>query len=360
MQRGLPAIYSACTELPARRSASVQHSSFRFRVPASDALLSCSAALLLIAVTWYVPRIALAMQRPGFASFASGALLPLLDPLRFSLTSEDQIAFLTQDPVFAGPLPGLAAVGLAAGAAVLLGVSPRRCVPWVGWTAGGLLLAVMLSGLTSVGAPWLAPFSAHRYAFPLLPRGHFLLIAGTSGALALLELVPKVMKTHRAKRLLRRWVLGGLGTWIVLLAAPDAVAYADLMLIEGDNGATGAPSYAMEPDPFWPVRWLDIMVTGNDYLTQRRGWGGPDDGLDQMPRWNDQVSLLRFLDDPVVRRIYFEAFRHPVARTEASGSKLRLTVRELADARLDAPGPMLRVEIDVQGRERLYEVDRLY
>jgi hypothetical protein len=328
-------------------------------VPASDALLSSTAALLLIAATWHVPRLARAMQRPGFACCASGALLPLLDPFRFSFTSEDQIAFLTQDPVFAGPLPGLAAVGLAAGAAVLLGVSSRRCVRWSGWTAAGLVLAVALAGLTPAGAPWLAPFSAHRYSLPILPQGLFWLILGTVLALALLEFGRKYAKRSPARWVQSRWVLGSLGAWIVLLAAPGALAYADLMFISGGDGAAGAPSYDVEPDPVWPGRWLEITVTGNDYLAQRRGLGGPDEGLDQVLRWNDQVALLRFLDDPAIRRMYFEVFRHPVARTESSGSKIRLTVRELADARLGASGPALRIETDIQGRQRLYQVDRL-
>jgi hypothetical protein len=57
--------------------------------------------------------------------------------------------------------------------------------------------------------------------------------------------------------------------------------------------------------------------------------------------------------------MYFEVFRHPVVRTEASGSKILLTVRELSDALVDSPGPALRMETDARGQLRHYQVDRL-
>ena len=317
-----------------------------FPVPASDALLNATAALLLIALGRQAPGLRPRMGRSGLGFLALGTLLPLLDPLRFSFGSDDQIEFLTQNPVFSGPLPGLALVLLAAGAALLLGAPAGRCVRWAGWTCGGLLLETGLTSLTPGGTAWLAPFSAHRYAAPLLPHGHLWLIVVAAVTLALVELWPR-----RRGRL-----LAGAGALLLSHALVGAIGL--FGLANGLPPGAGASRDSV-PDPIWPGRWLDIAVDGEAYTAVTRGLGSGGDVPSRMPRWNDQQLLLRVLEDPVVRRLYFEVFRHPVARIASSGSQIRLTVRELADALVDAPGPALLLETDAHGRHRRYQVERL-
>lgn len=315
-------------------------------MPASDALLTATAALLLIALGWHAPWLGPRMRSSGLAFLALGAVLPLLDPLRFSLDSEDQIAFLTQEPLYSGPLPGLALVLLVTGAAILLGARAGRCVRWAGWTCGGLLLATGLMGLTPGGTPWLAPFTAHRFAWPILPQGHLWLIVLAAAALALVEAWPRR----------RGWLLAGAGALLLALLLAGAIGPLGLA---GRLPLSAGASRDSEPDPIWPGRWLDIAVDGGSYLALTRGWGSAGDVPSRMPRWNDQPQLLSLLEDPVVRRMYFEAFRHPVARSEASGSQIRLTVRELADALVDAPGAALVLQTDAHGRHRHYQLQRL-
>lgn len=314
---------------------------------ASDALLNAAAALVLIALGWHVPWMARRIGRAGFSFMALGTLVPLLDPLRFALTSEDQIAFLTQDPVFAGPLPGAAGVVLVSAGSVLLGAPRDRYLRWGGCTLAGLVFSVGLQGLTPEGAPWLAPWSAHRFSWPALSQDHVALIAVAGLALALLEAWPR----------LRTWVLAGTGTLLLALALTGVAG--QLRLGMAGPSLAGAQRY-LEPDPLWPGRWLDIAVDHADYTALTRGLGSAGDSPDRTPRWNDELLLVSLLEDPVVRRIYFEVFRHPVARIEVTGSQIELSVRELADALVDGRGATLMLQTDFLGRHRHYKVERLY
>jgi len=316
-------------------------------VPASDALLNATAALLLIALSWHVPWLSRRSGHAGLAFAAMGALVPMLDPLRFAVTSEDQIAFLTQEPFFAGPLPGMAGILLAAGAALVLGIPAVRCLRWSGCALAGLVGSIGLGGLTSGGAPLLAPYGAHRFAWPLLPQGQVGLIALAALALALLELRPR----------LRIWVLAAAGT--LLLALVLAGVAGQIGLGMGSPLPADARRY-VEPDPLWPGRWLDIAVTGTEYTAVTRGLGSAGDSPSHVPRWNDEGRLLSLLEDAAVRRIYFEVFRHPVARIEPIGSQIQLSVRELADVLVGAPGATLLLQTDMYGRDRHYKVERLY
>ncbi len=315
-------------------------------MPASEALLNAAAALLLIALGLHLPGLTRRVGRAGLAFAALGALAPLLDPLRFTLTAEDQIAFLTQDPFFAGPLPGAAGVVLAAGGALLLGAPWGRCRRWAGCALAGLLDSVGLQGLTAAGAPWLAPFSAHRFAWPVLPQDHLVLIAVAALALALLEIRPR----------LRNWVLAAAGTLLLALALTGVAGQFGLGMI---SPLPAGAQRSVEPDPVWPGRWLDIGVDSADYTAVTRGLGSAGDSPSRTPRWNDELQLLSLLEDPIVRRIYFEVFRHPVARIEVTGSQIQLSVRELADALVDARGATLLLQTDIYGRHRSYKVERL-
>jgi hypothetical protein len=300
----------------------------------------------MIALLWQAPWLTRRIGRAGLAFLALGAVIPLLDPLHFSLTSEDQIMFLNRDPVFAGPLPGFGLAALAAGAALLLGAKPGRTLRWAGLALAGLTGTVGCGGLTPDGAPWLAPFNAHRFAWPVLPAGHLWPIVVAVGALVLLELLPRR----------RIWVLAGAGVLIVGQGMTGVAG--QLSLATSHPPARTAERY-LEPDPLWPGRWLDIAVDGAGYSAVTRGLGSAGDTPNRTPRWNDEWLLLGLLEDPVVRRIYFEVFRHPVAHTEESGSQIRLSVRELADALVDAPGAAFLVRIDDQGRRRSYRLERM-
>ena len=314
-------------------------------MPASDTLLILAAALLCIAAAWQIPWLQRSAGSAGLALLAVGALLPLLDPIRFALISEDQIAYFTQEPVFAGPLPGFGAAALAAAGGATLGVPARRCLRLAAWAAAGVLLPVALASLTPSGAPWLAPFFAHRYAWPILPQGCIPLLAALAAGLAFAELWPRR----------RAWVLGGAGV-LALLEALGGVA-GQL----GLGAALPVPAGALrqiEPDTLWPGRWLDVVVEGDGYTAAARGWGSAGAAPRAVPRWNDQVRLLRLLEDPVLRRFYFEVFRHPVVEVEEADFQIRLSMRELADALVGAPGPTLRYETDAHGRHRQYRVER--
>jgi hypothetical protein len=314
-------------------------------VPFSDALLNAALALLGIALAWRFPSVAHRTRRSGLLCLSVGALIPLLDPLRFAFTSEDQIAFLSRDPVFAGPLPGAGAVLLAAGAAVVLGAPAGRCLRWGGWTAAGLLLTCAIGGLTPGGTPWLAPWSAHRFALAVLPQGHLWALLAGGLALAASELWPRHQKTCAATGgflLLTLLLLG--------LAGP----------VETRRQSTGLGTIRdSEPDALWPGRWLEIEVDADTYTAVARGWGSAGDTPLRVARWNEATTLLPLMEDPVVRRIYFEIFRHPVARTEWSDSQLVLTVRELSDAVVDAPGRTFVLVTDAHGRHRRYTVQDL-
>lgn len=315
-------------------------------MPASDALLNAAAALLLIALGWHMSGLARRLGRAGFSFLALGALVPLLDPLHFALTADDQIAFLTQNPLFAGPAPGVMGVLLAAAASLLLGAPLHRCARWAGCALAGLFGGVGLQALTPGGAPWLAPWSAHRFVWPVLPQDHLALIAVAGLALALLEVRPR----------LRTWVLAGAGTCLLALALIGVTG--QLFLGMSSPLPAGAQRY-LEPDPVWPGRWLEIAVDSGAYTAVTRGLGSAGDSPNLTPRWNDELQLLSLLEDPAVRRMYYEVFRHPVARVEVTGSQIELSVRELADALVDGRGATLLLQTDLHGRHRHYKVERL-
>jgi hypothetical protein len=315
-------------------------------LPASDAFLNAAAALLCVALLWQVDWVQRRAGIPGLALLVVGCLTPLLDPLRFALNSQDQIAYLTQDPLFSGPLVTLAAITLASVGRFVLGASLLSCAMAWGWAAGGALVPIGLACLTPGGAPWLAPYSAHRYSWPVLPQDYVPVIVLPAIALAGGELWPRG----------KRWLVPAAAALIVLWAIPGMAGE------EGFGSPAPVPPGAVrdiEPDAFWPGRWVDIVVEGSRYVAVSRGLGSDGDVPSVTPRWNDEVRLLPLLDDPVLRRFYFEVFRHPVVRVDATDSQIRLTVQELADALVGAPGPTLLYETDAHGRHQRYRVERL-
>ena len=297
-------------------------------------------------MAWQVPWVRRRAGPAGLLVLMLGAVLPLLDPLRFSIVSEDQIAFLTQDPMFSGPLSGLALAALAAAIAFALGMPARRCLGWWGWAAAGILPPPLLASFTPGGAAWLAPYLAHRYSWPILPEDHIWLIGILGTALVIVELWPRR----------KRWVLG-IAAGLVFLEA--AIGLAGQLGLGTHIASTPNSTREIEPDGLWPGRWLEVVVSPERYVAVTRGLGSAGDQPSVTPRWNDQVRLLRLLEDPILRRFYFEVFRHPVATVETSDSKIRLTVRELADAIVGAKGATLVFETDAHGRHRQYLVERL-
>jgi hypothetical protein len=116
---------------------------------------------------------------------------------------------------------------------------------------------------------------------------------------------------------------------------------------------------SIEPDGIWPVAWLIIdRAPGSFAVTRvRLGEPAPEKPV-RIARWNDEPLFLAKLGDPVVYRLYARAFLHPVAELSTQGSQTTLTVQELAYHVAGADGPSFVLESDLDGRNRLYRLER--
>jgi len=313
----------------------------------SRALVTAAAALLVIAMGLNWPALTRHVPRPAWGLAVIGALIPLLDAAASYLAAEDQIGALTHAPFFAGPLTGLGLILLATIAvAVWSGARPAGIA--LSALTAGFALHIALQALTPRGVPWLAPFNLNRQGWGLFPAGHPLLLGLLGASVLALEALPRY------------------GGWIRRTAAGIAVAYG-LAAVGGYLWAeqrAPAPASAdtlrtVEPDGLLPHRWRIIDRTSQDYRVTTLAMGEPAEGQPrQVARWNNEPLLRLELEDPVVYRLYFRTFLHPVAELTASSSQTILTVQELAQRLTGSEGPTFVLKTDSDGRNRLYRLER--
>jgi hypothetical protein len=285
--------------------------------------------------------------RPGFLRVVLGSLLPLLDPALHNLLSVDRIEALTRPPLFTAPLLALTGIAALTALAAFL-VPPRRALRLGLGLGAGYLLFGALAVLTPLGMPLLAPVSQVRLALPLLPTSHPPLLLGLFAALLVLEGLPS----------LRRWVWPGAAGLAVVYLLAGAAQYA---VIAAGLGREGAPAGRVQiyPDGPWLTSWQVVVESPDAYALKRTRLGGkPADGFRSLPRWNDQALFLKLLGDPVVYRLYYRVFRHPVVRLEVSGAQITLLMQELQNQTPLVPGPTFYLETDLTGRNRFYQLQR--
>ena len=312
----------------------------------SRILFTATAALLVLAWGLHWPGLTRRIPRPAWWLAGAGTLLPLLDPLLSRLSLEDQIAALTRTPLFAGPLPSLGLIALVA-LAVSIWQAGRPAARVLGALTAGLAIHLALRALTPWGVPVLAPFSPARYGWPVLPQSHALAIPLLGAAVMAHELWP-------GRGWLRWSALAGV-TLYVALALGGWLWAAARVPRPGDAVAPRS----IEPDGIWPVAWLIIDRAPWSFEVARVRLGEPEAGKPvRIPRWNDEPLFLAKLGDPVVYRLYARAFLHPVAELSTSGSQTTLTVEELAYNVAGSDGPSFVLESDLDGRNRLYRLER--
>lgn len=312
-----------------------------------DLLLDATAAILLAVLISRVPAVGRRMGRPGLATVVAGALLPLLDPAIAYLRTDDRIGLLSQPPLIQGPIVAVVLIGLLALLVLALGYRREAAGLAVGMTLGFAGHALMAL-LTEVGWPLLAPFSDERFALPVLPSGHPLLIVVLFvGAVAMLVFPRR-----------DRWILAGTALLAGLYLLAGAVEFTALTLRTRGLASPGAV-VSVYPDDPWLARWLVVVEAPDRYELRRMTAFGASPGEPKtMARWNDQPLFLKLLGDPVVNRFYFLVFHYPVVRLDISGSQITLLMQELEDQSPLVPGPTFYLESDLTGRNRFYQLQR--
>jgi hypothetical protein len=312
----------------------------------SLALLNAAAPLLALALALHWPGLTRQVPRALWWLAAAGALIPLLDPLVARFAGEDRIGTLTRTPLFAGPLSALALIGAAALAVAI----------WSGWRPGlatlaaptaGLLLHLALAALTPWGVPWLAPFDLRRWGVGVFPPGHPVWIALLATAVLALEAFPAMSR------------------WLRRVAGGACAAYAAVAVAGHLFAALQAPpppagvSRTVEPGGLSPLRWRIIDRTASEYRVLSIAIGQPMmDEPRRIARWNDEPLALLVLEDPLARRLYIQAFRHPVAELGVSDSQTTLVVQELSERLTGEQGPAFLFQSGADGRNRLYRLER--
>jgi membrane-bound metal-dependent hydrolase YbcI (DUF457 family) len=313
----------------------------------SRMLLTATVALLVLAWGLHWPALTRRIPRPAWWLAGAGTLLPLLDPVASRLSLEDQIAALTRTPLFAGPLPSL---GLIAALALAVGIwqGARPGAQALAALTAGLVLHLAPTALTPWGVPMLAPFSPARFGWPVLPQSHALAIPLLAGGAIAHELWPSRGRWLRWSALAGVTLYAAVAVGGFLWAAARVPPPADAI----------APR-SIEPAGIWPVAWLIIDRAPGSFAVTRVRLGEPEAGQpERIARWNDEPLFLSTLGDPVVYRLYARAFLHPVAELTTSGSQTTLTVQELAHQVAGSAGPRFVLESDLDGRNRLYRLER--
>lgn len=313
----------------------------------SESLLTYSAFVLLTAWAYHHPEVSRWLGPRGLYLILLGGAFPLVESLGVSLFSGDRIAFLVYVPLFHGIFFGVLVLAFIS---TLVGA-------WTGWLVGlrsffvmglGYLLMLLLALMTPSGVHLATPFSEFRYSLPFFPVGHPLLIA-------LLVLILLALEGFRA------WRRGffGLGVALVLfyfLAGP--LQYG---LIRFQAGAEAGPNGIISVSPVGGFfsKWLVVLEEGGSYRFRRAR-------IDLMaatpwvsvPRWNNEALTARMLGNPVINRFYFHIFSQPVLQVDQTGSQITLIMKELENQRPEVPGRRFYFETDINGRNRLYEVNR--
>ncbi|MBI3992894.1 MAG: hypothetical protein HY342_06450 [Candidatus Lambdaproteobacteria bacterium] len=313
-----------------------------------EALLTATAAMLLLLALHQVRPVRAALGRRGFLLALGGTLLPLLDlPLRFA-QAPDRIGLLAADARFYALYPTaclLGALGLLAAAA--LGAS--SALRMGGAVALGYGLHLLLTLLTPVGARLFWPFSDLRVALPLMPAGHVLIVGVLATGVLAGEALPRLRRrfTAAAAVLVALYTAFAAGEWAMLHLQARRFEPRDV-------------AARVEPEDALLRQWAVVKETAEGYHLWR--WHAYANTLTAQaltPRSNEPGVLAWIMADPTVRHIYFRLFRNPVAHVEVSNSQFTLVVQELADV-AEGGGRSLHVDMDPSGGGRFYELERFY
>jgi len=304
-----------------------------------------AASLLMLPLLFSAERMRRAADPWGGYWLAAGILLPLLDYLAPLATASDAIGVLTRVPVLHSLSMGaLVLAGLSLVAGMVAG--PSRALRLTAWAAGGFLLHLGLDGLTEAGF-WPGPaFQSPKWSLPAFARGHVLLVAVLASSLVLARTVPfrRNLVIRTGAFLAGLYLVGGLSQY--------AVAFT--------QAARAADAEQRDLIPFGHFRagWLLVSESGETLQVSDIGpWGAARQTSGSMTRWNDEERFLEMISDPVVRRFYYEVFRHPVVRVEARASDAILVLREAADLHSGERGKLFTLSWAADGRERTYQVE---
>lgn len=313
----------------------------------SDVLLQAAAVVLLLCLAYHHPGLSGRLGRGGFAVLIAGALVPVLDLVWFYLRASDRIEFLTQPPMVAGLCYGTLLIGAVAALAGFL-IGPERAGRTFVLLMGGFLLYQALELLTPAGAPLFSPFLPRRVALPLFPVGHPLLVGALLVMLVAHEALPRFRRSVG-------WVSAAL---LGLYVVAGGGQYAHLTLKAAELAPPGT-ELSVEPDDPWLHRWLITVTERGSYQMRRQGIEVPQFGPpEELQRWNDEALLIRLLSDPTVERFFQQVFRHPVVRVEATDLRVTLIMQEAEDQAPPVPGPTFYYEVDHEGHNRFYQVQR--
>jgi hypothetical protein len=313
----------------------------------SEVLLHAAAAVLLLCLAYHHPGWSRRLGRGGFAVMICGALVPVLDLLLFYVRAGDRIDFLTQDPFFSAPFYGALLIGAAAFLVAFVagtGFAARLFV----LLAAGYLLHLALAALTPVGASLLYPFLPGRHGLSLFYAGHSLLVGLLVVILLLLEGLPRFRRltAGAAMLLLGVYVLAGAGQFIFVTVSARHLTPPGARL-------------SVQPATPWLHRWLVTVTEPRTYRVRRHGIDmGTFEAPEDLERWNDEGLMTHLLGDPTVARFYHQVFRHPVARLESTDLRVTLIMQEAGDLAPPVPGRTFYFEVDHEGRNRFYQVQR--
>jgi hypothetical protein len=313
----------------------------------SDILLNATVSLLLIGLLSHRPGLRRRLGRGGLALLAAGCLIPLGGALFAYLVSEDRIEFLSRLPLFFAPVQGLLLIVFVSGVAAF--AVGGRNAGRIGLALGaGYLLTLALLALTPAGVPLLEPLSPQRFALAILPAGHPPLLVLLIAGLIALEAPPRG----------RGWVWWAT-TGLALLYLGFGAASAVAVRIQAGRSLPAGGALQVLPTGGWLTGWVAVRVGAEAYELERYGAGGQRLAPSvRLRRWNDQATLVKLLNDPVVRRFYFQVFHHPVAEIETSGAQMTLLLRELEDTNPPVPGRTFYLESDLRGGNRFYQLQR--
>lgn len=307
-----------------------------------ELILNATTALLLLCLIWRHPFIARRLRPAVFGYAVAGALLPLLDLAIFNPFLTDRLDFLNRPHLFSAPLFGGAFIFSVAWLVGQLIPSRQAVTMALGW---GMGYAVQLSInlLTPVGVPLLAPFSDLRFSFPFYPIGH--------PPLLVFLLIALMIEPMFSKRFKWSWYpVAGLAL-VLLLAGPvqhTMMKWNAATLPLGKGG-----EFHVYPGDRWLTNWRVVVEHENFYQIYQRGiFQDRFQGGSKISRWNNQLHLLNLLGDPVVHRLYYRVFRHPVAEITITGSQLKLSIRELEDKESQSKARGFFLESDLNGQNR--------
>lgn len=277
----------------------------------------------------------------------AGALLPLLDDLMAALFAPDWIEFLTRTRwMHSVPMGALSITAASLLAAFATGF--RRAASALLWIAAGWSGHLALDLLTPSGIELGVPEDPAPFDWPAFAAGHGALILLLAVALVAIHVKPAWFRWTRlaAWSLLGAYLAGGVVQFAVVYGRAAALAQA-------------GHGFDVVPDSIWRTRWRVVLTGGSQHeVGELSFWGGTLTEPSPLPRGNDEARLLTLLADPVVRRFYFRVFRNPVAQVDETPAQVSLTLREASDLDAGKPGAAFMFETGLDGRERVYHVER--